>query len=143
MDTNPMVRCHCGAVSFRAVLPKPLTVDVCHCLECQRQSSSAFGVSAVFPVEGMLPFAEDLQPRVGMWTRKTDSGRTLECYFCKTCGVRLIHRGLLPDGTSSEVLTVKGGCMENLSLEGARHIYTRTARVPVPEGSYSGPPDQY
>ncbi|PTB37916.1 hypothetical protein M441DRAFT_147905 [Trichoderma asperellum CBS 433.97] len=138
-----MVRCHCGAVSFRVVLPKPLTVDVCHCLECQRQSSSAFGVSAVFPVEGMLPLAEDLQPRVGMWTRKTDSGRTLECYFCKTCGVRLIHRGLLPDGTSSQILTVKGGCMENLSLEAARHIYTRTARVPVPEGSYSGPPDQY
>ncbi|KAM0478299.1 hypothetical protein ACHAPX_005489 [Trichoderma viride] len=143
MDTNPMIRCHCGAVSFRAVLPKPLAVDVCHCLECQKQSSSAFGVSAVFPVEGMLPFAEDLQPHVGMWTRKTDSGRTLECYFCKTCGVRLIHRGLLPDGSSSQTLTVKGGCMENLSLNGARHIYTRTARVAVPEGSYSGPPGQY
>lgn len=138
-----MIRCHCGAVSFRAVLPKPLAVDVCHCLECQRQSSSAFGISAVFPVEGMLPVAEDLQPHVGMWTRKTDSGRTLECYFCKTCGVRLIHRGLLPDGSSSQTLTVKGGCMENLSLDGARHIYTRTARVPVPEGSYSRPPDQY
>ncbi|EHK39890.1 hypothetical protein TRIATDRAFT_42547 [Trichoderma atroviride IMI 206040] len=138
-----MIRCHCGAVSFRAVLPKPLAVDVCHCSECQRQSSSAFGISAVFPVEGMLPFAEDLQPHVGMWTRKTDSGRTLECYFCKTCGVRLIHRGLLPDGSSSQTLTVKGGCMENLSLDGARHIYTRSARVPVPEGSCSRPPDQY
>lgn len=143
MDTNPMVRCQCGAVSFRAVLPKPLSVDVCHCLECQKQSSSAFGVSAVFPVEGMLPFPEAIRPNVGMWTRKTDLGYTLECYFCKTCGVRVVHRSLLPDGSSMPTLTVKGGCMENLSLEGARHIFTRTARIPVPEGSFAGPPDEY
>ncbi|KAL6701221.1 Mss4-like protein [Trichoderma pleuroticola] len=143
MESNPMIRCQCEAISFRAVLPKPLAVDVCHCLECQRQSSSAFGVSAVFPVEGMLPFPESIRPHVGMWTRKTDSGCTLECYFCKTCGVRVIHRGLLPDGTSRSTLTVKGGCMENLNLKDARHIYTRSARIPVPEGSWPGPPDEY
>ncbi|KAM0256959.1 hypothetical protein ACHAQJ_004660 [Trichoderma viride] len=142
MDTNPMIRCQCGAVSFRAVLPKPLSVHICHCLECQKQSSSAFGVSAVFPVEGMLPFPEHLQPHVGMWTRKCDSGRTLEGYFCKTCGVRLIHRGIRPDGTSRAVLSVKGGCLEKLSLDGAKHVYTRSARVPVPEGSLWGPQDE-
>ncbi|KAK1245640.1 hypothetical protein MKX07_004709 [Trichoderma sp. CBMAI-0711] len=144
MDTNPRIRCQCGAVSFRAVLPKPLRVDICHCLECQKQSSSAFGVSAIFPVDGMLPFPESIRDRVGMWTRKTDSGNTLECYFCKMCGVRVLHRGLLPDGTSQPTVTVKGGCMEEgLDLKDARHIYTRSARVPVPEGSWPGPPDEY
>ncbi|UKZ76018.1 hypothetical protein TrVFT333_003714 [Trichoderma virens FT-333] len=86
MESNPMIRCQCEAISFRAVLPKPLSVDICHCLECQRQSSSAFGVSAIFPVEGMLPFPESIQPHVGMWTRKTDSGCTLECYFSDADG---------------------------------------------------------
>lgn len=137
-----MVRCQCGAISFRTVLPKPLSVHICHCLECQKQSSSAFGVSAVFPVEGMLPFPESIRPHVGMWTRKTDSGRTMECYFCKTCGVRVLHRVVLPDGTSKPTCNVKGGCLENMTLKDATHIYTRSARVPVPEGSCTGPLDE-
>jgi hypothetical protein len=41
--------CQCGAISFKTPLPKPLAVYICHCDECRRQSSSAFGCSAIFP----------------------------------------------------------------------------------------------
>jgi hypothetical protein len=41
--------CQCGAVSFRTPLPKPLALYICHCSECRRQTSSAFGTSAIFP----------------------------------------------------------------------------------------------
>ena len=42
-------RCQCGAVRFRTPIEKPLALYVCHCSECRRQASSAFGTSAIFP----------------------------------------------------------------------------------------------
>jgi hypothetical protein len=78
---------------------------------------------------------------VGVWKRHTDEGNTLECYFCKTCGVRLFHRSILPDGQPDSLLSVKGGVVKGLSWDGVKHIYTRSARVPVPEGSDHGAPE--
>jgi len=46
-NTSP--NSECGAISFKTPLPKPLAVYICHCDECRRQSSSAFGCSAIFP----------------------------------------------------------------------------------------------
>lgn len=141
MNTNnPKISCQCGAIAFYASKPFPQSVYCCHCLECQKQSSSAFGTSAIFPASGMWPLPEHVQTQLGLWTRPTDSGNTLECYFCKRCGVRIFHRSIQPDGTPKPTLSIKGGCLEGLSWEGARHIYTRTARVPVPEGSEQASP---
>lgn len=49
--------CQCGAVKFQTPTPKPLALYICHCHDCQRQSSSAFGTSAIFP-RFPLPDAE-------------------------------------------------------------------------------------
>jgi hypothetical protein len=43
------VACQCGNITFTTPLPQPLAVYICHCDECRRQSSSAFGCSAIFP----------------------------------------------------------------------------------------------
>ncbi|KAH7122890.1 Mss4-like protein [Dactylonectria macrodidyma] len=137
---NPKIRCQCGTIVLYASAPQPIEVYCCHCLECQRQSSSAFGTSAMFPAEGMWPLPEDVRAKLGVWTRPTDSGNTLECYFCTECGVRILHRSILPDGTPKPTLSIKGGCLEGLSWEGAKHIYTRSARVPVPGGGDPGSP---
>jgi hypothetical protein len=51
--------CQCGRVSFKTPLPKPLALYICHCEECRRQSSSAFGCSAIFP-KFPLPCMEEL-----------------------------------------------------------------------------------
>ena len=42
-------RCQCGSVSFKTPLAKPLALYICHCHACRRQTSSAFGTSAIFP----------------------------------------------------------------------------------------------
>jgi hypothetical protein len=48
----------------------------------------------------------------------------------------MVHRSKLPDGNYKKTISVKGGCYEGFgNLEKARHIYTRTAVVPVPEDS--------
>lgn len=49
--------CQCGSVTFKTPLEKPLALYICHCTECRRQTSSAFGTSAIFP-RFALPDAE-------------------------------------------------------------------------------------
>ncbi|KAH8122280.1 Mss4-like protein [Trichoderma asperelloides] len=137
---NPKITCQCGTISLTASRAEPLGKYVCHCTECQKQSASAFGISALFPSEGMWPFPKELQQHIGMWARPADSGNTVECYFCKVCGVRILHRVIFKDGTPRPSLAVKGGCVEGFNLDGAKHIYTRSALVPVPEGSDLGAP---
>ncbi|KAL2155035.1 hypothetical protein VTH82DRAFT_3711 [Thermothelomyces myriococcoides] len=118
--------CQCGAVSFKTPLPKPLALYICHCHECQRQSSSAFGTSAIFP-RFPLPDAELLS----CYRRPTSiGGGTMYCYFCKRCGTRLIHT--IP---GKNVVSVKGGCIEGLDWRSAIHIWTKSAMVPIPEGT--------
>lgn len=136
----PKISCQCGTISFPASRAEPLSKFVCHCTECQKQSASAFGTAAIFPSEGIFPFPKELQPHIGMWARLVDSGNTVECYFCKVCGVRILHRVIFKDGTPRPSLSVRGGCVEGFNLIGAKHIYTRSALVPVPEGSELGAP---
>ncbi|OTA68354.1 hypothetical protein K449DRAFT_386665 [Hypoxylon sp. EC38] len=120
-------RCQCGAVSFKTPLEKPLALYICHCAECRRQTSSAFGTSAIFP-RFSLPRAELLS----CYTRPTPSGHTLYCYFCRNCGTRLLHTT-----PGKNVVSVKGGCIEGLDWTSAIHIWTKSAMVPIPEGSES------
>ncbi|OTB19316.1 hypothetical protein K445DRAFT_193164 [Daldinia sp. EC12] len=107
-------RCQCGAVSFKTPLPKPLALYICHCAECRRQTSSAFGTSAIFP-RFPLPHAE-----------------LMSCYtyFCRNCGTRLLHTT-----PGKNVVSVKGGCIDGLDWSGAIHIWTKSAMIPIPEGS--------
>ncbi|KAB5584812.1 Mss4-like protein [Coniochaeta sp. 2T2.1] len=109
-------RCQCGAVTFKTPLEKPLALYICHCLECRRQTSSAFGTSAIFP-RFQLPETS-----------------VLSCYtyFCKSCGTRLLHTT-----PGKNVVSVKGGCIEGLDWRKAIHIWTKSAMVPIPEGSES------
>ena len=38
--------CQCGAIRYE-VLGAPVRLVICHCTDCQRQSSSAFGMTMV------------------------------------------------------------------------------------------------
>lgn len=42
--------CRCGTVRFR-VKGRPLITSVCHCTGCQKMTSSAFSLSALYPEE--------------------------------------------------------------------------------------------
>ncbi|KAK4246827.1 Mss4-like protein [Corynascus novoguineensis] len=128
------VICQCETVQFRTPAPAPLAVYHCHCTECRKQSSSAFGTSAIFPAAGLFPLPADLAAQLGVWTRPTDQGNTMDCYFCKACGSRVMHRIRNPDGTERETVSIKGGLVQGLDWKGASHIYTRSAVVPIPEG---------
>ncbi|KIW60089.1 hypothetical protein PV05_00334 [Exophiala xenobiotica] len=129
-------RCQCGAVRFIAPLDRPLKWYICHCLECRRQSASAFGITAIFPAFDITAKADTGADDIGVYTHEnTTSGRMKRCYFCKKCGTRLMHGG-------GDFVAVKGGCLEGIDqecLEGAAHIWTKRALFPIPEGVESYP----
>ncbi|ORY67177.1 Mss4-like protein [Pseudomassariella vexata] len=138
------VRCQCGSVSFPTPTATYLDLFHCHCTECQKQSSSAYGTSAIYPAEGLFPLSPALEAKLKVYTRPTSSGGTMHCWFCPECGSRLVHRVYEKDGTPRSTVSVKGGCVEGLNWEGAKHIYVRSAVIEIPvewEQYYTGPVD--
>lgn len=129
------VRCQCGTVGFSTPNMPPVALYHCHCTECQKQSASAFGTSALYPAEAFSPLAAELALDLKCWTRPTDSGGRMHCYFCPHCGSRLFHRIVDSDGTPRATVSIKAGCIEGLDWRGAKHIYTRSAVVDIPEGA--------
>jgi hypothetical protein len=68
-----------------------------------------------------------------VWSRLTDAGNTTYCYFCPDCGSRLIHAGVLKNGKDKETVTIKAGAIKGLEWVGGKHIWCKSAVVPIPE----------
>ncbi|KAI5863853.1 Mss4-like protein [Durotheca rogersii] len=133
-DRTLTVQCQCGSVSFPTPAAAPVTTFFCHCTDCQRQSSSAFGTSAIFPAAGLFPLAPELAARMRVYHRPSQNGRTMDCYFCPNCGSRLMHRIFGADGTPRPSVAIKGGCIDGLDWGAVRmHIFTRSAVVKLPD----------
>jgi hypothetical protein len=72
------------------------------------------------------------------WSRPTDSGGTLDCYFCPDCGSRVWHGDVARD----ETISVKGGSLDDpIDLSAASHIWVaRTLQgVVIPENAERHP----
>ena len=126
--------CQCGAVRYEISSP-PVELYVCHCRECQKQSSSAFGISAIFRRSDFRL----TQGAVKSWTRDADSGGRVKCNFCPDCGSRLWHE----DGDALETtVSVKAGSLDRpIDLTNAVHIWTsrKLPGVIIPEGTTQSP----
>ena len=131
-DKPLKVRCQCGAISFQTPKARPNVLFHCHCTECQRQSGSAFGTSAIYPAAGLFPLSEVLEANLAVYTREANSGRTMDCYFCRGCGNRMFNRLRTPDGQPMPNVSIKGGCVENLDWTGGKHIYVCSAVLDIP-----------
>ena len=127
--------CQCGRVRY-LVSGAPLTFYLCHCRECQRHTSSAFGESlrvtqSDFSVSGVV---REIR-------RVADSGVHRQGWFCPECGVRIWH------GSSGSVeVNVKAGTLDDTSwLLPAGHIWVGSRQsfieVRADELAYFGQPD--
>jgi hypothetical protein len=125
------VSCQCGAVNIRTPLPQPLGMAYCHCTDCRKASGSAFGTSAYFPASTFFPLPPELEEKLTKWTRPTDSGNTNHKHFCKTCGDNVFNAVYLPDGSLRPFFAIKGGCVEGLDWTRVKHIWTKSAVMPL------------
>jgi hypothetical protein len=72
--------CRCGQLQA-ACEGEPVRVSVCHCLDCQRRSGSAFAAQARWPEAQVA-----LTGRSKTWERVADSGHKATYQFCPDCG---------------------------------------------------------
>ena len=120
MTKNYEGGCQCGAVRYR-ITGAPLTLYACHCTDCQKQSSSAFGMS-------LWVRQADFQIVAGepkLWQVTAESGRQKTCAFCADCGSRIYHAF----SGDPDVLSLKAGSLDDTSwLRPVGHIWTRSAQ---------------
>ncbi len=120
--------CSCGAVRYR-LKSAPMFVHCCHCLDCQRQTGSAFALNALIESDRLEILSGAPEP-VAM---PTDSGRPHDIYRCPECGVAVWS----DYGRRGVMLFVRVGTLDEPSaLPPDVHIYTRSKLpwVMLPEG---------
>lgn len=98
-------RCACGQVAVECQ-GDPQRISVCHCLDCQRRSGSAFAFQARWPQEQVA-----ITGRTACWTKQGESGAAATFTFCADCGTTVAYRadslpGLIavPVGTFADPL---------------------------------------
>ncbi|HEV2363711.1 MAG TPA: GFA family protein [Caulobacteraceae bacterium] len=121
-------RCACGAVRYR-LASAPMFVHCCHCLDCQRQTGSAFAVNALIETDRV----EALEGAVTSVTLPTDSGRPLIAVGCAACRTGLwLHYG----GRMATAFVRVGTLEDPTALAPDVHIFTRSKQpwVGLPDG---------
>jgi hypothetical protein len=109
--------CACGAVRYR-LSSEPLFTHCCHCLNCQRQTGSAFVINLLIEADRMELQAGDPQPV----EVPRDDGSKQRIFRCPTCQVALFSEYGRP-----EVRFVRGGTLDQpSSVEPDVHIFTRS-----------------
>ena len=119
--------CACGAVRYR-LTSDPLFVHCCHCLNCQRQTGSAFVINLLIEADRVEVLAGDPQP-VDV---PRDDGSNQRIYRCPSCQVALFS-----EYGRAEIWFVRGGTLdEPREVTPDVHIYARSkvGWVTLPEG---------
>ena len=113
--------CQCGNLRFH-IIGEPITLYVCHCKDCQKQSSSAFGMSLwVEPDQFDL-----IAGKLSFYLTQGESGAIKKCGYCRLCGSRIYHSSDQPSAT----LSIKAGSLDDTSqLQPIAHLWTRSAQT--------------
>ena len=94
--------CQCGAVRYR-ITAEPVFLSICACGACRKQSGSAFGMSLRVGRNDL-----DLTGELRTWSRPGDSGASVDCCFCPTCGTRIFHA----PASAADFVHIKPGTLD-------------------------------
>jgi hypothetical protein len=109
--------CACGEVRYR-LTAEPLFVHCCHCLNCQRQTGSAFVVNVLIEADRVEVLEGEPQP-VDV---PRGGSKKQRIFRCPTCQIALFSRY-----TRASILFVRAGTLDDpSSVEPDVHIYTRS-----------------
>ncbi|MEM7407467.1 MAG: GFA family protein [Pseudomonadota bacterium] len=112
--------CHCGELVYEAEID-PAKVGVCHCIDCQILSGTAFRTAVHVPIEDFKLLRGS--PRT--YTKTGGSGRPRIMVFCGNCGTQLYGTGLGDD--AGRISLRVGTCNQRASLKPVRQIWRRSA----------------
>jgi hypothetical protein len=110
--------CSCGRVRYR-LLSAPMFVHCCHCMDCQRQTGSAFVLNALIETDRV----ERVSGAPTLFPQPTDSGQSHDIARCDACGTAVwSHYG----GRRSLSFVRVGTLDDPTALSPDVHIYTRS-----------------
>jgi hypothetical protein len=108
--------CACGAVRYR-LTSDPLFTHCCHCLNCQRQTGSAFVINLLIEADRVELLAGEPQP---VEVPRDDGKHVI--FRCSTCQVAVFSHYGRP-----QVRFVRGGTLDQpSSVTPDVHIFTRS-----------------
>jgi hypothetical protein len=119
--------CACGALRYR-LQSEPLIVHCCHCLNCQRQTGSAFVINVLIETDRVEVLEGAPQP-VDV---PRDDGSFQRIFRCRECQVAVFSEYTYP-----EVRFVRGGTLDDpTGVKPDVHIFTKSkvGWVVIPEG---------
>ena len=128
MSTQPEGGCACRAVRYR-LSSEPLFIHCCHCLNCQRQTGSAFVINLLIEAERVEVLAGVPQPV----DTPRDDGSVQRIFRCPRCQVAVFSEYGRPG-----IWFVRGGTLdEPTQTTPDVHIYTRSkvGWVTLPEAT--------
>jgi hypothetical protein len=100
----------------------PVAQAVCHCTECQRQTSSPFSVVVGVPKAAFTVSGDTL---ASFETRNEDAGVDTQRHFCSACGSPLFS--LSP--AMPELVFIKAGSLDDSSwVEPGIEVWTSSAQ---------------
>lgn len=115
--------CHCGAITFRAVVD-PGKVVVCHCADCQQFSGAPLRAVLPTPVQDVTLAG---QPK--HYVKVAASGNRRAQAFCPECGTQLYAT----EADDPKVLNIRLGCVnERAQLAPRAQLWTASAMPWLP-----------
>lgn len=78
--------CQCGRLTARCE-GEPVRISVCHCLNCQRRSGSAFAAQARFPADQVV-----VEGEYRTFDLTGDEGGVARFRFCPTCAATIAYQ---------------------------------------------------
>jgi hypothetical protein len=109
--------CACGGVRYR-LTSDPLFTHCCHCLNCQRQTGSAFVINMLIEADRLELLGDEPQPV----DAARDDGRVQRIFRCAACQIAVFSEYGRP-----EVRFVRAGTLDDpSSISPDVHIYTRS-----------------
>jgi hypothetical protein len=76
---NHHASCRCGQLSLTTT-GDPVRISVCHCLDCQKRSGSAFAAQVRFPAEAVTTHGESRE-----YAHSGGGGNIARFHSCPTC----------------------------------------------------------
>ncbi|WP_409760297.1 GFA family protein [Aestuariivirga sp.] len=113
--------CFCGNVRFEAEID-PDTVELCHCKDCQKISSSAFRI-VVPALPGTFHL---LSGTLTTFVKTAESGNKRDLAFCPTCGTAIYSA---PAGGGPGFFGLRAGTLRQVGELVPRRQYWRRSAL--------------
>jgi hypothetical protein len=84
--TSRTASCRCGQLKATCT-GEPVRVSVCHCLDCQKRTGSAFSAQARWPADQVA-----VEGTSRTYEHVADSGNRIIHHFCPDCGSTVHYR---------------------------------------------------